>query len=110
MIKYVQKDLGYLREPTYAFVRVEMPDHSWWKVPAQIVADSRDEHYRSDEEDTIRFIREGSLEQYDFFDWLGNNMNWDDVELYAGEMPRPSAKTDYQEGWVNGEKVLLGSL
>jgi hypothetical protein len=37
-------------------------------------------------------------------------MNWSDVKQYAVEVPRPKRKVDWEEGWVNGEKEIVGKL
>ncbi len=110
MKPYAMKDLGYTRTPTKAKFRVEMPDGSIWEVPVQIIADSRDEYYSSDQEDTIGSIRAGDLTNYEITDWAGNNMNWEDVSGFAIEVPRKTKAVDWNEGWSNGEKKIIGTL
>lgn len=108
-MSYKAKDLGYARTPTTGQMRVEMPDGSRWDVPLQVIADSRDEYYSADAEDTIGFIRAGELDAYDLTDWAANNMNWDEVRKYAVPLPASeNQKPDYQEGWVNGDKEIIG--
>ena len=109
MKEYVMKNLGYKRTPTNAWLKVEMPNGEFWKVPAQIIADSRDEHYAEDEEDTIGFIRTESLDSYELIDWAANNMNWNDVQNYAVQM-KLQPKVDFEEGWSNGDKEIMGKL
>jgi hypothetical protein len=104
------KDLGYKRTPTDAMYQVEMPDGSLWQVPVQAISDSRDENYAEDKEDTIGSIREGGLSEYEITDWAGNNMNWSDVKQYAVEVPRPKRKVNWEEGWSNGEKEIVGKV
>ena len=107
---YQMKDLGYTRTPTSAVFRVEMEDGSKWDVPVQAIVDSRDEYYRDDQEDTVAMVRK-SLETYEIHDWAGNNMNWDEVEAFAVPAPvRVFKKPDYQEGWCNGEKEIIGDV
>jgi hypothetical protein len=108
--QYAMKDLGYQRTPTKAIFRVEMPDGSKWDVPVQAIVDSRDEHYSDEQEDTIGFIRAGSPDKYKISDWAGNNMNWDEVMPYAVKASIPPVPVDYQEGWCNGEKEIVGAL
>lgn len=107
---YVMKDLGYPRTPTAAIFRVEMPDGSKWDVPVQAIVDSRDEYYASDKEDTVGFIRAGSLSDAEIDDWAGNNMNWSDVEPFAVPAPTERKPVDWNEGWANGEKQVVGEL
>lgn len=108
---YTQKDLGYPRAATDAYFQIEMPDRSLWRVPVQCIADSRDEHYADEQEDTIGFIRAGQLDDSEIHDWAGNNMNWDEVERWAFKVERSVREAvDFQEGWCNGEKEIIGKL
>lgn len=107
MKTYQQKDLGYPREATSAMFRVTMPDWSRWDVPVQIIADSRDENYKG--EDTVRSIREKNLGLYQIESWAANNMNWNDVKEYAVQVAE-TAETDWQDGWTNGDKEIVGPV
>lgn len=110
-MKYEMKDLGYKRKETSALLRVEMSDGTRWDVPVQVIADSRDEHYREDEEDTIDFIHGGGLGDFEIYDWAGNNMNWSDVSQFAVRAPDATRKKiDWEDGWANGEKEIIGTL
>jgi hypothetical protein len=111
-VTYQQKDLGYPRAKTDAMLRVTMPDGSRWDVPAQVVADSRDEFYgdANGPEDTVQLIRDGQLHHGELADWAANDMNWCDVEKYATEAPRIEQPFDREEGWANGPKEILGSI
>lgn len=110
MAKYKQKDLGYKRTPTDASYRVEMEDRSVWEVPVQVIVDSRDENYKSDEEDTIGFIRAGTLDRYEIEDWASNNMNWSDVKHLASKVTVVEIEPDWEDGWSNGKKGITGKL
>lgn len=104
------KDLGYQRTPTDAMYRVEMSDGSQWDVPVQIIADSRDEHYSEDMEDTIGAIKKGQLDDSEISDWAGNNMNWSNVSGFA-VIARPIIKVvDFEDGWANGGGHVVGDL
>lgn len=107
---YIMKDLGYTRTPTTAIYRVEMEDGSKWDVPVQVIADSRDENYQDDEEDTIGSIRNGGLDEFEITDWAGNNMYWSDVKDYAVRAEVKPKKINWEEGWSNGEKEIVGSI
>lgn len=109
-MQYKMKDLGYQRTPTDALYRVEMPDGSKWDIPVQCIADSRDENYSEDKEDTIGSIRDGGLDNSDICDWAENNMNWDDVKAYAVQVPSRPRKVDFQQGWCNGAKEIIGAI
>jgi hypothetical protein len=94
---------------TDAKLRVTMPDGSKWDVPVQLIADDRDRHYVDEDEDTIRFVREGGLDAYDITDWASNNMNWSDVEPFAVKV-ESAPPPDYEEGWANGEREIVGKI
>lgn len=108
MKNYVMKDLGYPRTATDAAYRIEMPDDSVWSVPVQLIVDDRDQHYSDEKEDTIGYVLDGSLSEYEIKDWARNNMNWSDVSDYALKLDRPTPKVDYQDGWVNGSSKIRG--
>lgn len=109
MKTYKQKDLGYKRISTKAMYNVKMEDGSIWQVPAQIIADSRDEYYKNEKEDTIKYIKNGELVEYDLIDWAQNNMSWIHVSEYA-EKVESSKCIDFQEGWINGENEIVGEI
>lgn len=109
-MNYKQKDLGYKRTPTSALYQVEMSDESRWNVPVQIIADSRDENYASDQEDTVGSIRKGSLNDSEIQDWAGNNMNWSDVKEFAVRAEVPAKKIDWEDGWCNGFQEIVGKI
>lgn len=107
---YKMKDLGYERTPTSAIYRVEMTDGSLWDVPVQVIADSRDEFYREHNEDTIGSIRDGTMDSSEIADWAQNDMNWSDVKEFAVKAEAKPKKIDWEEGWTNGEKEIVGEL
>ena len=90
------------------YMTIEMPDGSWWKVPVAIIASNRAEAYKGEfDGDVFRSLNEDTIplfssDEYEIEDWAQNNMNWSDVSAHAVLVS--SGSTDYQEGWVNGEK------
>ena len=108
--EYVMKDLGYKRTPTKAVYRVVMSNGEVWHVPVQVIADNRDENYADDQEDTIGFILKGSLHISNIEDWASNNMNWDDVKAYAVKFEVDPPECDYEDGWCNGDKEIVGRI
>ena len=97
-----------------AYLRVTMPDGARWDVPVMVIARNRAEHYkdefennleRSLGEDTIPLFEDSSFE---IIDWAANNMDWDDVSVFAKEAPRErTVLVDYQEGWMNSDKEIV---
>ncbi len=104
--KYKQKKLGYKRTPTDALLRVTFSNGEIWDVPAQVVVDSRDEHYADEKEDTAQWIEDGSLSDYEITDWASGNMNWDELEPYAKFVKQPPKAFDYEGDWGNAEKEV----
>lgn len=111
MKTYEQNYLGYDRAKTNAWLTVAMPDGTLWKVPVQAIVDSRDEECMVYKEDTVKSIRDKSLSrEYSITAWAVNYMNWDDVEEYAVQIPTEIKPTDFQEGWINGDKNYIGEI
>lgn len=93
------------------FLVVDMPDGSSWAVPVEIVARNRAANYSDEfDGDVERSLIEDTLplfaDSYEVEDWAANNMNWSDVSEFAKPV-KPTAKPDYQAGWLNGEKRVL---
>lgn len=92
MKKYKAKDLGYSRATTKAYAKVTFPNGELWIVPVQAIADSLDEEYSDDCNDTI-----GHGDPLDLIDWAKDNMNWKELEPYARKV-KP-ATIDLEEAW-----------
>lgn len=93
-------------------LRVTMPDGSQYDIPVLIIATNRAWQYkhefdgslqRSLDEDTIPLF---SDDDYEIEDWAANNMNWSDVAADARRVG--SLDVDLQEGWMNGDKEIVG--
>ena len=99
-----------MAEKLEMWLQVQMPDGSWWEVPAKVVADNRASYYAAKEEPGHRTgIYEEEFEftlkdEYELEDWAANNMNWSEVAKYARRADERTPEVDFQEGWINGEK------
>ncbi len=89
---------------------VTMPDESVWAVPVSIIATHRATYYagecggdveKSLAEDTMPLFEH---DPFEVEDWAANNMNWSDVVEHARLVSE--GETDYEDGWVNGEKEV----
>jgi hypothetical protein len=99
-------------------IRVTMPDGSRWDVPADVVATHRAHEFAKDEgyqpgtpdyDGEFQIAHEYALAEHDeLLDWAANNMNWADVEGVAVLVEAAPEVVDYQEGWINGEKEVVG--
>lgn len=89
---------------------VTMPDESVWAVPVEIIASNRATYYAHEfGSDVEESLAKDTLPLFDgdafeIEDWAANNMNWEDVVNHARLIKE--GETDYQEGWVNGEKEV----
>ena len=97
------------------FLRVTMPDGSKWDVPVKKIAENRARYYMKDpelgtfeksyNEDTIPLFES---DDYEIEDWASNNMNWKDVVAFARKVEsHRMADSDFQEGWINGDKEIV---
>jgi hypothetical protein len=70
-------------------------DGSKWAVAAEVIAHNRAAYYAEDDPDTTYEAEfEYTLkDDYELADWLGNNMNAEDVEAYAVRIRPPQALT-----------------
>lgn len=93
-------------------LRITMPDGSQWDIPTIVVARHRARTYahefgnnpdRSLKEDTTPLFNENPSA---IADWASNQMNWKEVKDFA-VCTKNAPSVDFQEGWVNGEKVLV---
>lgn len=90
---------------------IVMPDGSTWAVPVTVIAADRAKAYAHEFDGNIeRSLNEDTLplfesDAYQIEDWAANNMNWEDVKDHAF-LHQQSPGTDFQEGWVNGEKSV----
>ena len=107
---YAMIDLGYPRTPTDAWYHVNMPNGDVYRVPVQVIVDSRDNHYRYKAENTIDRIHRGFLGEVDVEDWAHYCMNWHEVEEYAERVPYRTREVDFQEGWDNSKNKVVGAL
>lgn len=83
------------------YLFIKMPDNSEWRVPVQTIADNRTETRGCTEKETEEFFTKLPDE---IVDWAVNDMNWSDVSGVAEKTSDPDV--DYDNGWVNGEKML----
>jgi arginine deiminase len=81
-----------------------------YEVPAFIIAEDRANYYanidgyeRDSQEylDEINFALNG---EYELFDWIQNNMNWDDLKLYAVRVENDIF--DVEEEWDKGNHTI----
>jgi hypothetical protein len=96
-------------------IQIEMPHGEIWDVPVMAVARDRATHFADEYDgDVERSLREETLPLFEYSDyeilsWAENNMNWFDVKEFAVKIKDvpPLTERDFQEGWTNGNKVLV---
>jgi hypothetical protein len=106
---YQIKDLGYKRTQSEAKMRATFSTGEAWEFPVQVVADSRDEHYADEKEDTIGEIRRGRLDNGDLTEWAINNMNWDELAPYAQKVAEPRS-IDPADEWMSADREVVGKV
>jgi hypothetical protein len=84
-------------------LHVKFPNNEVFQIPIDVIANDRTKYYSK-----IDGFKEGSLEwqeEYklslvpgEVFDWVQNNMDWEDVKQYAVKMDVPIV-TDYDKMW-----------
>ena len=89
------------------FLRVTMPDQSRWDVPLEAIAFHRANYYAKTMIERDELMKEGLNDESELMDWAANNMNWRDIQAQACQIGVPNV--DYQEGWINGPKVIVES-
>ena len=91
------------------YLLVTMPDNSIWSIPTRLIAENRNDYYikvRGENAADVEAETEKLFaDDYEVIDWAVNNMNWSDVADEAVLAKR--AETDYQEGWLEGDKELI---
>ncbi len=51
------------------------------------------------------------LDPFEIEDWGQNNMNWNDIVAFARKVEsHKMADSDFQEGWINGDKEIVEGL
>lgn len=108
MSEYVMADLGYLRTPTAAKLRVKFSDGSVWDVPLQIVADSRDDNYSHEKMDTVGDIRAKRISCHVLEEWSVNQMDWDSFEPFAVLVETKRPTPNYVAEWLSCSKDVYG--
>ena len=103
---------------TKKMIRVTMGDGSKWDVPLEVVVTSFATYWANKShppatspkrkwDDAFAVEFEWAMVSHSVaLDWAVNNMDWNDVAKHAVRV-NPSRPADYQEGWVNGEKVVV---
>jgi hypothetical protein len=89
-----------------------LSDGSRWSLPISVIAENRANFYkdefdgdiqRSLDEDTWTLFAE---DDYEIYDWAGNNMDWDDVEHHLTRLPSLEKVLDYYDEWASCEKEI----
>lgn len=86
------------------YLKIRFPNGDLFVIPARIIADNRAKYYS-----TIDGYDKGSIEweeeiqnalndEFEIYDWAGNNMNWADLVPYAKKIEDLS-DYDYEDEW-----------
>ena len=80
------------------------------KALCENVENSRDECYKKDKEDTIKSVKDGSLDEYEIEDWAVGNMDWGDFKGQQIKVSGAPPPLDFQQGWSDGKKSFSDSV
>lgn len=67
------------------WIYIELSDNRIFRVPSEVIANDYAEYY-SNKHDDRSYEEEKEYaydDPYQLYDWLGNNMNWEDIEEEA---------------------------
>lgn len=84
-------------------LHVRFSDGRIFRIPSEIVADDRAEYY-SDRDDNTNYEDEYKYSiqnAFELYDWVKNNMNWEDVKDEAELVERDEA--NLSEEFVNAD-------
>ena len=93
------------------FILFQFSDRTWWKIPAEIVAESRatyfagvdeGEDYNQVYENEFKYTLEDNAE---LIDWVKNNMDWKNVKEFA--IQERSEDADYDKEFCNCECKII---
>lgn len=77
-----------------------------WALPTRVISHHRASYYAAKDPDTTYTIeydytqsKEGEDELYD---WVRNNMNWNELVPHCVLLPSPLHKFDYEAEWSDG--------
>lgn len=83
-------------------VSIKFPNGDCFEVPAEVIATARTLYYSSVdgfEKDSKDWNDEfkSSMEHYELYDWVGNNMDWEDIAPHATKVK--NGNTMYSAMW-----------
>lgn len=73
-----------------------------YAFPCHVIAHFRSSYYAGRGDSYEEEYEYTANDASELFDWAQSNMNWDDVEHYAVELPRIEQAEDLQEQWIMG--------
>ena len=60
-------------------INIEFSNGEIFQIPAEVVANNRNDYYKEEENEIV----DDSYDDYELYDWLQNNMDWDDIAAHA---------------------------
>jgi hypothetical protein len=90
------------------YLKVQFSNGDIFVVPAKIIAENRADYYSAldgYDKGTNEWeaeVQNGLNEEFEIYDWAGNNMNWEDLAPYAKKIEDLS-DYDYEDEWPGAE-------
>jgi hypothetical protein len=82
-----------------------------YEIPAVIIAESRANYYAcivdgydSDSQEYLDEVNHALNDEFELFDWIENNMNWNDLKPYAIKIKEDSI--DLENEWDSGNHEI----
>ena len=90
-------------------LRVRFSNGDIFTIPARVIAENRADHYSSlDGYDKASNEWEAEVQnalndEYEIYDWAGNNMDWKDLEPYSQREDQDFDEFDYEDNWTDAK-------
>ena len=83
-------------------INIHFPNGEVYQIAAEVVSNNRDAYYKEEEDEIV----EDSYEDFELYDWLQNNMDWDDIAPHAVKIEDPD-EPDYHLMFRDAEIEVL---
>ena len=93
------------------YLKVKFSNGDIFTIPARVIAENRAEYYSSidgydkDSNEWEAEIQYALHDNYEIYDWAGNNMNWSDLEPYAKKIEE--SDFNHEDNWGDAEKEYM---
>jgi len=89
-------------------LKVRFPNGDMFKIPARVIAENRADYYadldgyEKESNEWEAEVQNALNEEFEIYDWAGNNMDWEDLVPYAKRI-EDLTDMDYSEEWPDAD-------